>query len=158
MDDGLRGIVPARTKTWPRLALAVGALAGVGYAYWKLAVPEHRVEIRSELVMLGDLDGDRRWTAGDLEALDAFLRDPFAASDALACNVDLNWNGLIDDEDVCVLRALVAARGDPYAPRRGRARGTSRSRDRAISTAMSRCPSTGLGRSGRCPIRQPVTQ
>jgi hypothetical protein len=102
-------------KTWKRLLLAACALAAIGYTYWKLAIPVHRVEIRSELIMLGDLDGDRRWTSGDLRVLDAFLNNPFAAPDTVASRIDLNQNGLIDEEDLGILRALVASAGDPYA-------------------------------------------
>lgn len=100
---------------WLKLALATLTLAAAGYAYWKLAIPTHRVEFRSELVMLGDLDGDNRWAKGDLAALEAFLKAPFFAPVSLALRLDLNRNGLIDDEDLRILRALVAANGDPYA-------------------------------------------
>jgi len=102
-------------KRWQKLLIATALLAAAGYGYWRLAVPEHRVAVRSELVMLGDLDGDHRWSAGDLEALDAFLHAPSAAPDALAWRLDLNQNGLLDEEDLRILRALVAADGDPYA-------------------------------------------
>jgi hypothetical protein len=90
-------------------------VAAAGYAYWKLAIPEHRVAVESELVMLGDLDGDRRWSEGDLKALDAFLASPSRAPDAVARTLDLNRNGLLDEEDIGMLRALVASNGDPYA-------------------------------------------
>jgi hypothetical protein len=73
------------------------------------------VETRSELIMLGDLDGDRRWTASDLKMLDAFLKDPFSFPDSLAGQMDMNQNGSIDEEDIRFLRALVASGGDPYA-------------------------------------------
>lgn len=102
-------------RRWKTLSLLAAVLAAAGYGYWRLTVPEHRVAIRSELVMLGDLDGDHRWTAGDLKALDSFLEDPFASSGSLAWRIDLNQNGLIDEEDVRILRTLVSANGDPYA-------------------------------------------
>jgi hypothetical protein len=65
--------------------------------------------------MLGDLDGDHRWTAADLKILDAFLKDPFAFSDSVALQIDMNQNGLIDEEDIRLLRALVASGSNPYA-------------------------------------------
>jgi hypothetical protein len=102
-------------RRWKKLLLAAAVLAAAGYGYWRLAVPEHRVAIRSELVMLGDLDGDHRWAQGDLKVLDAFLADPFAMPGALAWRVDLNQNGLLDEEDLRILQALVSASGDPYA-------------------------------------------
>jgi hypothetical protein len=100
---------------WKWLAASAALLVAAGVGYWKLAIPKHRVPIESELVMLGDLDGDRRWSEGDLRALDAFLEAPFRASDSLAWSLDLNQNGLVDEEDLRILRALVAANGDPYA-------------------------------------------
>lgn len=97
------------------LLLALCAVAALGYTYWKYAIPIHHTEVRSELLMLGDLDGDRRWTTSDLSVLDAVLLDPFAAPDAVVWLMDLNQNGLIDEEDVGLLRALIASAGDPYA-------------------------------------------
>ncbi len=102
-------------KIYYRIFLIACILAGLGYAYWKLVIPIHRVEVRSELVMLGDLDGDHRWTQNDLKILDAFLNDPFSMADSVVCRIDMNQNGLIDKEDLDILRAFVLAKGDPYA-------------------------------------------
>jgi hypothetical protein len=102
-------------KTWKRWSITIAVVAALGFAYWKFAIPTHRVEMRSELVMLGDLDGDHKWTGADLTALDGFLQGPFTAPDPLACRLDLNRNGLIDGEDLAIVRTLVAAGGDPYA-------------------------------------------
>jgi hypothetical protein len=104
-----------RMKTWKRLFLAVCVLAILVFFYWKFAIPTHRVETHSELIMLGDLDGDHHWTANDLKILDAFLKEPFAFPDSFARQIDMNQNGLIDEEDIRLLRALVASGGDPYA-------------------------------------------
>ncbi len=101
-----------KLKRW---VIAVVVVAILGYAYWKFVIPIHRVPARSELVMLGDLDGDNRWTSRDLDVADAFVSDPFGVSDAVACRMDINQNGLIDEDDVSILRALVASDGDPYA-------------------------------------------
>lgn len=102
-------------KTWKRLFLAVCVIAILGLIYWKFAIPTHRIETHSELIMLGDLDGDHHWTANDLKMLDAFLKDPFAFPDNFARQIDMNQNGLIDEEDIRFLRTLVASEGDPYA-------------------------------------------
>lgn len=102
-------------KRWQRLAVAAALMVGGGFAYWKLAIPVNRVPIRSELVMLGDLDGDHRWAAGDLAVLERFLEAPYPGGADLAWKLDLNRNGLIDEEDVRIQRRLVAAGGDPYA-------------------------------------------
>ena len=101
-----------RRATW---VAAVVLVAAAGYAYWQLAIPKHRVAVQSELVMLGDLDGDRRWGDGDLAARDAFLRAPSRTPDAVVGRLDLNRNGLVDPEDLVLLEALVKAQGDPYA-------------------------------------------
>lgn len=86
----------------------------LGIAYWRFAIPTHRVNIHSELVMLGDLDGDNRWTANDLTRLDIVLKEPFAAPKSTVLRVDVNQNGMIDSEDIDILHALVDAAGDPY--------------------------------------------
>ncbi|OGQ97385.1 MAG: hypothetical protein A2521_08430 [Deltaproteobacteria bacterium RIFOXYD12_FULL_57_12] len=102
-------------KTWHRLLLALCLFGALGYAYWKFAIPTHRVDVRSELVMLGDLDGDNRWTATDLATLEGVLQKPFDTPSSIVWRIDMNQNGMIDDEDLRILRALVASAGDPYA-------------------------------------------
>lgn len=97
-----------------KLLLISCVLATLAYTYWKLAIPTHHVDVQSELVMLGDLDNDTRWTSNDLSVLDIFLKDPFVFPDRFACRIDLNQNGMIDEEDLRILRSLVAAAGDPY--------------------------------------------
>jgi hypothetical protein len=120
-------------RTWKRLSIAIAVLAAIGFAYWKFAIPTHRVEVRSELVMLGDLDGDHKWTGADQAALDGFLQNPLAAPDSLAFRLDLNRNGLLDEEDLAILRALVAAGGDPYAAQEAaRAQGQTFPRPREL--------------------------
>jgi hypothetical protein len=102
-------------KNMNRLILIACILGAIGYAYWKLVIPTHHVEVRSQLVMMGDLDDDHHWTKNDLKILDAFLHDPFSMTASLACHIDMNQNGLIDGEDLDILRSLVSAKGDPYA-------------------------------------------
>jgi hypothetical protein len=104
-----------RNWAWRRLLVVSCTIGLLCFVYWRLAVPEHRVAVRSELVMLGDLDADHQWTPEDLRILDRLTVDPFSATASLAWRSDLNQNGLIDPEDVSLLRALVAAGGDPYA-------------------------------------------
>jgi len=100
-------------KTWMKLAGGALLLAAGLYFYRKL-IPVYRVEAKSELVMLGDLDGDHRWTNRDGHLLDAFLADPFSYPERFARRMDLNQNGRLDDEDLILFRALVAE-PDPYA-------------------------------------------
>src|ERR1035437_9163667 len=121
-----------------RVLLAVCVMAACTYAYWKFAIPVHRVEIRSELIMLGDLDGDRKWTSEDLKQLDAFLSDPFRTSDEIVRQIDMNQNGLIDLEDLSILRALVSSAGDPYvAEEKARAAGAVFPRPRELYRYVS---------------------
>lgn len=102
-------------KSLSRVLLALFLFGTLGYAYWKFAIPTHRVAVRSELCMLGDLDGDHRWTAADLERLDTVLKSPFGGPTGSTWLLDLNQNGMLDKEDIRTLRRLVAAAGDPYA-------------------------------------------
>jgi len=127
------------------LVLITCILAAIGFAYWKLVIPTHRVEVRSELIMLGDLDDDNRWTDNDLKTLDAFLHNPFSMPDSITCRIDMNQNGLIDEEDLEILRSLVSAKGDPYA-----------AQDAAVSTGKPfprprECESVTLGQPGAHP-------
>lgn len=102
-------------KRWRGLSLLACAIGAIGYSYWKLAIPIHRAPSRSELIMLGHLDGDRKWTGADLTTLDSYMNDPSTASDEVVRRIDLNQNGLVDEEDIGILRALVSCAGDPYA-------------------------------------------
>ena len=56
-------------KTRKRLLFLLCLTGALGYAYWKFAIPTHRVGISAELVMLGDLDGD-----SDLDAFTGIWR------------------------------------------------------------------------------------
>ena len=99
----------------PYIAFAVVCTAAaLAYAYWKFAIPTHHVDLQSELIMLGDLNGDHQWTAADMESIDRLRSGPLAVSTDTAIRADLNWNGRIDSEDVAILKALTAAGGDPY--------------------------------------------
>ena len=93
---------------------AVLAVVVTGLALWKFAVPTHRIAIASELVMLGDLDGDGRWASSDVAMLETVQKNPSALPTATLWRLDLNQNGWLDQEDVAFLRALVGAGSDPY--------------------------------------------
>ena len=102
-------------KPWLKPMFAALLLALAGLAYWKFAFPTHRIAITSELIMLGDVDGDQNWTKKDEDAFDSFVADPSQFPDAVVWKLDMNQNGLIDPEDFRLLHSLVAAGGDPYA-------------------------------------------
>ena len=93
--------------------LAFGAAFAAGIYF---TLPVNRVNMRSGLVMLGDLNSDNRWDALDAESLAALLADPFSAPALTAYKADVNHDGLLDDEDLSFLKALYAG-GDPYKTR-----------------------------------------
>ena len=64
--------------------------------------------------MLGDLDDDHRWTASDVRSAEHFAGDPFGLPDSVVWRLDVNRNGLVDPEDLEILRALADSSGDPY--------------------------------------------
>lgn len=99
-----------RTFAYFALLLA-GAAAAVYYT-----LPVNRINMRSRLVMLGDFDGDNKWTQADAALLDAIARDPFSRPAETVFRTDVNRNGLLDEEDVFFLRELYRA-GDPYKAR-----------------------------------------
>src|SRR6187397_250475 len=89
-------------RRWKRIALVLGAGSVLAFVYWRWAIPTHRIDVRSELIMLGDLDGDHRWNDGDLTRLEGVAAAPFAAPAGLVWRFDLNQNGSIEGEDVAV--------------------------------------------------------
>jgi len=109
------GVRDNTMKKLYRLLLSICLISVIGYAYWKFAIPTHRIGIRSELIMLGDLDGDNHWTTADRGKLEAVLQNPFAAQNSTVWRIDMNQNGMIDKEDLSIISELIAAGGDPYA-------------------------------------------
>ena len=93
--------------------LVLGAAFAAGIYF---TLPVNRVNMRSGLVMLGDLNSDNRWDALDAESLAALLADPFSAPALTAYKADVNHDGLLDGEDAALLKALYAG-GDPYKVR-----------------------------------------
>ena len=86
-------------------------VAASAIVYFEL--PVHKVHLRSELVMLGDLNNDHKWDKQDEAILRGLLQDPFSFSSIDAERADLNRNGLIDDEDAAMLTHLYHY-SDPY--------------------------------------------
>jgi hypothetical protein len=105
-------------------------LIALAVAYFYL--PVNRVGINSELIMLGDLNDDNRWDAKDRDALNAVLANPFLVDNLTLLKMDLNRNGLIDEEDLVFLDAIYQF-PDPYiAEQKARANGTSFPRPREL--------------------------
>ncbi len=97
--------------------LALLLLSGAAFAagvYFTL--PVNRVNMRSGLVMLGDLNSDNKWDGLDGALLVGLISDPFSVSPEAAYKVDVNHDGLLDEEDISFLKALYAG-GDPYKVR-----------------------------------------
>ncbi len=82
-----------------------------GYRHF---LPIFRLGYRSELVMLGDLKDDHRWSRADLKLLQPVMADPFAHTARECFKADLNQNGRLDAEDVSILEQLSASK-EPYA-------------------------------------------
>lgn len=99
---------PLRFVTGILLGFSIVA-AGI---YWTL--PVHRVGLRSDLIMLGDLNNDRKWNSSDADELQRLLSDPFLAPVLEAVKADANKNGRLDSEDIRLLQELYGS-SDPYA-------------------------------------------
>ncbi|MBI3852872.1 MAG: hypothetical protein HY298_21670 [Verrucomicrobia bacterium] len=69
--------------------------------------------MRSELVMLGDFNSDKRWDQQDRELMQSLLANPFQRSAKDCIRADLNNDGRLDAEDLAILEQLTAT-GDPY--------------------------------------------
>ncbi|MEI2725333.1 MAG: hypothetical protein V9H26_17990 [Verrucomicrobiota bacterium] len=111
-----RNILPGCNRVMPKwLSRAVLFLAGaliLAFA-WRWVLPLYRVGVRSELVMLGDFNGDKRWDEKDRERMLALLTNPFQRSAQDCIKADLNRDGRLEAEDLTILDQLVA-KGDPY--------------------------------------------
>ncbi|NOS69902.1 MAG: hypothetical protein HOP33_08220, partial [Verrucomicrobia bacterium] len=92
------------------LFLAVTLLLVFAYRW---VLPLYRVGVRSQLIMLGDFNSDKRWDQQDRELMKALLANPFQRSAKDCLKADLNSDGRLDAEDAAILEQLVAS-GDPY--------------------------------------------
>ena len=109
------------------MVIAVVAMAA---AYFYL--PVNRVGITSELIMLGDLNDDNRWDVKDRDALNTVIANPFFADSLTLLKMDLNRNGLIDDEDVVFLDAICQFSDSYIAEQKAKANGISFPRPREL--------------------------
>ena len=92
--------------------LFLGLLAAAGY----FTLPVNRINMRSRLVMLGDLNSDNKWDRADAALLCVLTAAPFSAPADTAYKADVNHNGLLDAEDIAFLEELYKT-GDPYRAR-----------------------------------------
>ncbi|MBT8099329.1 MAG: hypothetical protein KJO82_06245, partial [Gammaproteobacteria bacterium] len=93
--------------------LAVLAIAGLVYAYFKIAIPTERVPEASRLLMLGDLNNDGSWNSEDAAILELFVARPWDYDDAQLASIDVNRNAAVDAEDIGILQELYSA-ASPY--------------------------------------------
>ena len=93
------------------LILALLILVGAAGLYFFL--PVKRVDVISELIMVGDLNGDRTWDWKDESSLAAVLEQPFQYDRSFLQTVDVNRNDAVDEEDLVILGRLYSA-SNPY--------------------------------------------
>lgn len=99
-------------RRWWLVAMALIAAALLFYGYREL-IPSYRVSYHSDLIMLGDFNGDHRWTTADRSLLQSLLANPYAHSPLDCLKADANGNGLLDPEDLEIINRLILA-PDPY--------------------------------------------
>lgn len=100
-------------RWWWKIPLVLAVAVLLFYGYRQL-LPVYRVGYHSELVMLGDFDGDHRWTTADRGMLQSLLATPYTHSPLECMKVDVNGNDRLDAEDLDILNRLFLNR-DPYA-------------------------------------------
>ena len=96
------------------VALILLALIVAGATAIYFYLPVKRFDVTSELIMLGDLNGDRQWDQEDETHLAAVLDAPFQWDNLSLQKIDVNRNDAIDPEDLFILDLLYRF-NDPYA-------------------------------------------
>ena len=89
----------------PILLIILTGLLAAGLIFY-FTIPVKRVNILSTMIMLGDLNNDKKWDHVDQVMLDDFIKNPFAWETMLSVKVDVNRNGLIDRNDIEILSHL----------------------------------------------------
>ncbi|MGD9332170.1 MAG: hypothetical protein PVJ53_12715 [Desulfobacterales bacterium] len=97
-----------------KLALVIMTLGITVMVIFYFYQPVKRIGVTSELIMLGDLDGDNQWRDADLELLNKVLENPYAYDRLTLLKIDINQNGLLDVEDLTFLERIYG-NPDPYA-------------------------------------------
>lgn len=100
-----------RKWIWRVLFLIVAA--GFLFLCYRRLLPVYRVSYHSDLVMLGDFNGDHQWSDTDRGTLWPILANPYAHEPLESIKIDLNKNGILDSEDLEFLERLFK-NGDPY--------------------------------------------
>jgi len=92
-------------RLW-QLTLILVVLIAIGITGLYFYLPVKRVDVTSDLIMLGDLNGDRKWDGKDETRLTAVLAKPFQCDTVLIQLIDVNRNDAIDPEDLAILERL----------------------------------------------------
>ncbi len=81
-----------------------------------LFLPTVRIAPDSQLIMLGDLNNDKKWSNVDLALLRRFYSTPFSFPASTAFLIDIDHDGQINNQDLQILEYLYAS-GNPYSAR-----------------------------------------
>jgi hypothetical protein len=110
-------LLPSFSRTMPKWLSRLVLLLAVSLLLWfciRWVLPIYRVQQRSELIMLGDFNNDKKWDEKDREMLQGSLAQPFSKTPIECLRADLNNSGTLDPEDLTILQQLCAD-PDPYA-------------------------------------------
>jgi len=99
--------------SWLSWTVLILAMTLILLFAWRWVLPLYRVGVRSQLVMLGDCNSDKRWDQNDRDLMQSLLANPFLHSAKDCLKADLNSDGRLDAEDLSILEQLAAV-GDPY--------------------------------------------
>lgn len=99
-----------------KIIVSVASIAIILSIFY-FTIPVKRVNILSQLIMLGDLNDDKMWNDKDKELLQVFIENPFSYDRINSIKVDINKNGFIDKEDIDILFHLYK-HSDPYEAQR----------------------------------------
>ncbi len=113
-NDSIKKYQVRFNRKFLKYVVAVVVLVAAVVGYRAFFLPAERVELDSRLVMLGDLNGDRKWSKEDLPLLREYLSEPFSFQAEMAFLIDINRDGVVDGQDEQILGYLYAV-GDPYA-------------------------------------------
>lgn len=75
--------------------------------------PGNKIDVGSQLVMLGDFDRDQAWSPQDRQILSQLVAAPYAADARTRYLADINRNGRVESEDLFILESLYG-QPDPY--------------------------------------------
>lgn len=96
-----------------KIFLSFILLIVVGIGLFIFIPPIKRINVYSSLIMLGDLNDDKKWDQLDMKMLQNYIDDPFSFNTMQAFKIDVNKNGMIDEDDISYLKTLYEYK-EPY--------------------------------------------